>query len=345
MAATPPNASPVPQHQAVLAALQDAARFYRAEVGRSWVPDYLNRRNLYGQLHPAQLGYAPGGWTTTSDHLSRQGHAPATLQAAGLARPTAQGGRPIDLFRDRLVVPLTDAAGVLVGFTGRAAPDAEADVPKYLNSPASEVFVKHNLLYGLAEDAEALRRGAMPVLVEGPLDRLALAQATGGLAAVGVAPCGTAFGPRQAAVLLQAVGGNRPIAVALDADAAGRAATRHAWETLTDAGARHLRHVELPGGKDPADLVRNGRGNLLRHAIAQNTPLAHAVADNTIDDLTAVTSARDWQRDLTLARRLFHSDLRRVPTNQVASYVAHVAARLRLEPEDATAAAADAITE
>lgn len=338
MTATPPPAPP--QHQAALAALQDAALFYRAEVDRSWVPDYLNRRNLYAQLQPAELGYAPAGWTTTTDHLIRNGYSPATLQAAGLARPTAQG-RLVDVFRDRLMIPLTNANGVLVGFTGRAAPNAE--VPKYLNSPASEVFVKHDLLYGLAEDAHALHHGAMLVLVEGPLDRLALSQAAGGLAVVGVAPCGTAFSPSQAALLLQTVGKSRPIAVALDPDAAGRAATRHAWQTLTDAGAKHLRHIELPGGKDPADLVRNGRGNLLRRAITHNRPLAHAVADNTISDLT-VTSNRDWQRDLTVARRLFRQDLRRIPSDQVAGYVAHIAARLQLELEDVTAAAANAVT-
>ena len=115
MVTTPPTTPPAsPQREAVLAALQDAASFYRAEVGRSWVPDYLNRSNLYAQLRPAQIGYAPGGWTTTTGYLTRKGHAPATLEAAGLARATAQG-RLVDHFRDRLMVPLTDASGVLVG--------------------------------------------------------------------------------------------------------------------------------------------------------------------------------------------------------------------------------------
>lgn len=335
---TPPTAHRGPPDQTVLAALQDAALFYRSQVDRSWVPDYLNRRNLYPCLLPAQLGHAPGGWDTTARHLMRRGYAESTLEAAGLVRRTTRG-RLVDVFRDRLMVPLTDPTGVLVGFTGRAALGAEPSVPKYLNSPATEVFSKHDLLYGLAEDAAALRRGAMPVLVEGPMDRLALAQAAGGLAVVGVAPCGTAFGPSQATVLLEAVGTRRPIAVALDADDAGRAASRRVWEVLADAGAEHLRHIRLPGGKDPADLVRNGRGNVLRHAIAQNVPLAHAVADDTL----AAVPAREWQRGLVAARQLFRTDLRRVPADQVAGYVAHVADRLQLETETVTAAAAEAL--
>jgi len=326
---------------AALQALADAARFYRGQVERSWVPDYLNRRNLYSQLGPASLGHAPGGWATTRNHLRRHGHADEALEAAGLVRRTQQG-RLVDVFRDRLMVPLTNPHGELVGFTGRAAPDAADDVPKYLNSPVSDIFVKHDLLYGLAEDADALRRGAMPVLVEGPLDRLALTVAARGLAVVGLAPCGTAFGPRQASALLDAVGLRRPVAVALDPDAAGRDATRRAWEVLTGAGAQHLRHVDLPDGRDPAELVRNGRSNVLRHAIATTSPLAHAVADTTIT--SATISPEDWPRALTTARQLFHTDLLRLPTDQVASYVAHVADRLHLDLETATAAAADAVS-
>ena len=326
---------------AALQALTDAARFYRGQVERSWVPDYLNRRNLYSQLGPAGLGHAPGGWATTRNHLRRHGHTDAVLVAAGLVRRTQQG-RLVDVFRDRLMVPLTTSQGVLVGFTGRAIPDAADDVPKYLNSPASDIFAKHDLLYGLAEGAEALRRGAMPVLVEGPLDRLALTVAARGLAVVGLAPCGTAFGPRQARALLNTIGARRPVAVALDPDPAGRDATRRAWEVLTGAGAQHLRHVALPDGRDPAELVRNGRAKVLRHAIATSTPLAHAVADTTIT--AAAISPEDWPRALTLARQLFQTDLPRVPTDQVASYVAHVAGRLHLDLETATAAAADAVS-
>lgn len=328
------------ERTAVLAALADAHAFYRSRLDRSWVPDYLNRRNLYPQIVPARLGYAPGGWTTTRDHLRRQGYADETLEHAGLARRTSTGGL-VDLFRDRLIVPLRTPDGTLVGFSGRAAPIADVTTPKYLNSPASDVFVKHELLLGLAEDADALRAGAMPVVVEGPLDRLAVAQATHALAFVGVAPCGTALSAQQATALLKAVGPRRPIAVMFDADHAGRTATRHAWEVLTDAGATHLRHVTLPDGKDPAELVRNGRGNLLQDAVYRNGPLAEAVADITISSAAIPTG--EWQRGLLTAQQLFRDDLHRIPTDQVAAYVAHIAHQLRLPADMATAAAADAV--
>ena len=355
------------ERSAVLAALTDAHTFYHSWLDRSWVPDYLNRRNLYPQIVPARLGYAPGGWTTTRDHLRRQGYADETLEHAGLVRRTSAGGL-VDLFRDRLMIPLRTPAGTLVGFSGRAAPIADVTTPKYLNSPASDVFVKHELLLGLAEDADALRAGAMPVIVEGPLDRLAVAQATHALAVVGVTPCGTALSAQQATALLKAVGPRRPIAVMFDADHAGRTATRHAWEVLTDASATHLRHITLPDGKDPAELVRNGRGNLLQDAIYRNDPLAEAVADQTLTAASLVgtgSTARaagtapqranaagiayeewpldDWQGRLTAARQLFHQDLHRLPAGQIAGYVAHVAERLRLPADMATAAAADAV--
>lgn len=340
MSSTPPADHEERRAPELLECLRDAAAFYRNQVERSWVPDYLNRRNLYAQLVPAGLGYAPDGWDATSRHLLRVGHSADSIEAAGMARRTPRG--LVDVFRDRLMVPLTDPDGALVGFTGRAAPGADPNVPKYLNSPATKVFAKRDLLYGLAEDAEALRHGAMPVIVEGPMDRLALTQAAGGRAIVGLTPCGTAFGPRQAAALLAVVGARRPIAVALDADDAGRAATRHCWEVLADAGAQHLRHIQLPAGKDPADLVRSGRPNVLRHAITQNRPLVLVVADQTI--ASAGVAADDWQSALLVARQLFRENLHRIPAAQVGTYVAHVAQRLRLEPELATVAATEAVS-
>lgn len=327
-------------HEQLRAVLRDAQAFYQASLGSSWVPDYLNRRNLYAQIEPAGLGYAPAGWTQTLGQLRGIGHEETAIEEAGLAR-RASTGQLIDVFHDRLTIPLTTPAGELVGFTGRAPHTAGQEVPKYLNSPTSQLFAKHRILYGLHEDADALQRGAMPVLVEGPLDRLALAQASRGLRVVGLAPCGTALTDEQVRALLDVMGPQRPIAVALDPDPAGRAATVRAWELLTAADAQNLLHVPLPEGKDPAELIRAGRGDALRRAVTHNRPLAMAVADQRI--AAARIQHGDWQRGLMVARDVCRTDLPYVPWQHVATYIIRLAASLHLNVDLVTDAAAEAL--
>ena len=327
--------------QEILRAVADAHVFYRSHVARSWVPDHLNRRNLYPLLEPAGIGYAPAGWTATVDHLRGIGHAGELLIDAGLARRT-HDGRVVDLFRDRLMVPLRTSSAELVGFIGRCAETAQPNVPKYMNSPQSSVFAKNELLYGLGEDRDRLRRGAMPILVEGPLDRLAIARGAASFAVVGLAPCGTALTSLQVQYLLDTVGANRPIGVALDPDAAGRTATLRAWDLLTAAGATNLLHVALPEGRDPAELIRNGRANRLRDAITRNRPLAFAVADQRIRD--ARPDPENTAQRVAIARHVAALDLRHVPGSQVGAYVVHLARELQLDTSTLTAIATDAIS-
>lgn len=319
--------------------LSDAHAFYRSPrvLDPSWVPDHLNRRNLYAQLKPAGIGYAPPGWTILTDHLRRLGHPDGAIEAAGLAR-TASTGRLVDRFRDRLIIPVTDTHRRLVGFLGRAPDTAAPDTPKYLNSPTSDLYSKSRLLYGLGDHHAALKAGALPILVEGPIDRLAINAAARHLSMVGLAPCGTALTSPQAQQLVDAVGTRRPIAVAFDHDRAGQAAAARAWERLTDAGATNLLHVTLPPGKDPADLVRAGRHQQLRHAIVTATPLPLAVADHTI---AAAGKLDHLHKRVALLTHLLDRDLPRVPVDLIGRYLTHLAQRLDLDHADITAAAAE----
>ena len=324
----------------LLQALRDAHAFYLHQLPASWVPDHLNRRNLYPQMQPAQIGYAPAEWTTTLDHLRGRGHRDDALLEAGLAL-RARNGHLIDFFRDRLMVPLTTGERELVGFIGRCSTNAGDQVPKYLNSPQTAIFSKHDLLYGLGDDAERIRRGAMPVIVEGPLDRLAIAQGARNLAAVGLAPCGTALTSQQVQSLLAVVGTGRAIAVALDPDPAGRAATLGAWNLFTEAGATKLLHVTLPEGKDPAELIRIGRGVWLRAALAHSRPLAFAVADQRIAD--AQPDPINIAQRVEIAHHVVRHDLAYVPAPRVGPYVAHLADRLSLDTQTMTAIVIDAV--
>ena len=327
------------------AALHDAHAYFRQPrtLDSSWVPDYLNRRNLYPQMGVAGIGYAPGGWSTLLDHLRSRGHTDDALVGAGLAR-LASTGNLIDHFRDRLMVPVSDAQRHLVGFVGRAGPTAGPDVPKYVNSPATALFDKRQVLYALGEDRAELQGGAMPILVEGPLDRLALRQAAGNLAIVGLAPLGTALTRDQATLLARVIGPRRPVGVALDADPAGRLAAVRAWDQLTGAGLTNLLHIALPEGRDPADLVRAGHGRHLRHAIVHARPLAFAVADQRIADASQTSNLDHLEKRYAVLRHVLDRDLLRVPIDRIGPYLGHLAARLQLDHETVTAAAADRIS-
>lgn len=320
-------------------ALEHAHTFFRSPriLDPSWVGNYLNRRNLYGQLRFAGIGYAPAGWTVLVDHLRRGGYTDPIIEAAGLGR-RASTGQLIDHFRDRLVIPMTDANRRLVGFVGRAAERSGPDVPKYLNSPSTQLYDKSRVLYALGEDRSLLQHGAMPVLVEGALDRLALRQAAHHLAVVGLAPSGTALTAGQVDQLVDVVGTRRPIAVALDADQAGREATLRAWTHLTAAGARNLLHIALPEGRDPADLVRAGHDRQLRHAIVASRPLSVVVADHKI---AAAGPIDHLHGHVGVLRQVLAEDLAFVPIDKMNVYLGHLARRLGLDHAAVTAAAAD----
>ncbi len=121
------------------------------------------------------------------------------IEAAGLGRRSVRGTL-VDLFRDRAMLPIRSADGTVAGFIGRAAKAAGAGVPKYLNSPGTGLYDKSEVLFGLWEAREALAGGAQPVIVEGPLDAMAVS-AAGGRRYAAVAPCGTALTARHVAAL------------------------------------------------------------------------------------------------------------------------------------------------
>src|SRR5262249_16256456 len=149
---------------------RDAARFFQARLAGSWVPGYLAARGFGpGILARWQVGYAPSGWAGLVRHLRETGHGDELIEAAGLARRSGRGTLA-HFFADRAMFPIRSADGTVVAFIGRAGKDAPARVPKYLNSPATCIYDKSAVLFGLWEARDALTHGARPVIVEGPLD-------------------------------------------------------------------------------------------------------------------------------------------------------------------------------
>lgn len=294
--------------------LADTARFYLRRLDNSWVPGYLQGRGFTQAVMTRwRVGYAPAGWTVLLDHLRARGHDDAAIEAAGLASRSARGTY-IDHFRDRVMVPIRDEHGAVVGFTGRARPDAGAAVPKYLNSPTTALYTKGDLLFGLYEARSQLSRGAVPVIAEGPFDAIAISMASPGRHA-GLAPCGTALTSRQAESLGRAADlSGTGVLVALDGDRAGREAAIRAYRILLPVTARAVA-VMLPPGSDPAQMLQAG-GPAALAGLLQNQvqPLARVVIDAHLDSWASQLDHPEGQLRALRSAAAVIADLLPAPT-------------------------------
>ena len=210
-------------------------------------------------LEAFELGFAPDRWDGLLQHLGQvHGLGPELLEAAGLVVPRKGGDGFYDRFRGRVMVPIRDRQGRVIGFGGRSLDGGE---PKYLNSPETEIFEKGKHLFGLDRAVNAIRRDDRAVVVEGYFDVIAL-HAAGITNAVGA--LGTALSSQQITQLCRCCDSRRLI-LNFDTDAAGvRAAERAigAVEQLALQGQLELRVLRLPAGKDPDEFLReHGAGD------------------------------------------------------------------------------------
>ncbi|MBB4264983.1 DNA primase [Roseospira visakhapatnamensis] len=228
---------------------------------------YLERRGLdEGIIRHFRLGYAPAGGVLRA-HMTREGLADdETLVEAGLLARPDDGRAPYEVFRGRVLFPITDDRGRVVSFGGRVLGDGQ---PKYLNGPETPLFNKRRLLYGLAQAREAVRTHGEVIVAEGYMDVIAMAAA--GLAQA-VAPLGTALTEEQMERLWALA--PEPI-LCFDGDAAGqRAAARALERALPRLGpGRSLRVALLPEGRDPDDLIRAQGVAALRSVVDRALPL------------------------------------------------------------------------
>lgn len=200
-----------------------------------------------------QLGFGPGGWQTLYGYLVEQKRYPVELvEKAGLIVPRQGGSGYYDRFRDRLMIPIRDAQGRVIGFGGRAFGDEK---PKYLNSPDTELFDKGKTLYGLDLAKAAIAKSDRAIVVEGYFDVIALHSA--GFANA-VAALGTALNSSQVRQLLRYTE-SKQVLLNFDADAAGvKAAERAIGEAAEMAyrGDLQLRVLTIPDGKDPDEFLK-----------------------------------------------------------------------------------------
>ena len=229
--------------------LQQAANFYKAELKKSQrAIDYLKSRGLSGQIAAKfQIGYAPAGWQNLQSVFPH--YESEALTIAGLVVENDQGRR-YDRFRDRIMFPIHDQKGQVIGFGGRVI--NPEDTPKYYNSPETPLFQKGHELYGLFIARRAIRDAGRALVVEGYMDVVALAQYGIEYA---VAALGTATTPYHIAKLMRQAD---EIVFCFDGDNAGRTAAwraaMNALPALTDG--LKLTFLFLPKEHDPDSYVR-----------------------------------------------------------------------------------------
>lgn len=239
--------------------LENVAQFYEQQLPHSQsAQQYFRQRGLSAQtIQFWRLGYAPEDW----QHLEKAFPQDIEgLKLLGLIR-TSDSGRDFDLLRDRVIFPIRDHKGRVVGFGGRALNDEIK--PKYINSPDSEVFHKNQLLYGLYEGRK--QKAQDWLMVEGYMDVIALQQY--GIYGA-VATLGTASNTEHLNILFKQ---NSRITIAFDGDAAGQKAARRTLEIalpLLNDG-RELKFFVLPDDHDPDSLIRREGIENFRHLLDQ----------------------------------------------------------------------------
>jgi DNA primase len=269
--------------------------------------DYVAKRELSDEtIKKFQLGFAPEGWDTLKQYLKGKGYGETELLTTGLL-VEREDRNNYDRFRNRLIFPIRNIQGKVIGFGGRALDDS---LPKYLNSPQTPVFDKSSSLYGIDHAKTAIRQKDQAVIVEGYMDALAAHQH--GYDNV-VASMGTAMTDKQLAILKNLTSN---LILALDADTAGEEAVSrsgemldkmlpvppsfYGWVRYEDAHNAEVKILILPQGKDPDELIREDASQWQK-LIMEAKPMVDFIFESATAKVD-LASARD--KSLTAERLL-----------------------------------------
>ncbi len=267
-----------------------AAKFFYKALREKANPGYTYMRNRGisdETLNQFGIGYADGQWQSLLDYMKAEGVSPDRLVELGLA--SVSKGRYYDKFRDRVIFPIINTSGKVIGFGGRVLGDGN---PKYLNSPESAVFQKKNNLYGLNLSGREVSREDQIILVEGYMDVISLYQA--GVRNV-AASLGTALTENQAALIKRYT---KNVVLSYDADEAGQNAAMRGIDILYEADCR-ARVLKVTDGKDPDEFIKT-KG---RRAFAELMDSALLYGDFKLDrlrqryDMDDPQARMDFMRD------------------------------------------------
>ncbi len=303
--------------------LQQASNFYKAELKKSQrAIDYLKSRGLSGKIAAKfQIGYAPAGWQNLQGVFPH--YESEALTSAGLVVENDQGRR-YDRFRDRIMFPIHDQKGQVIGFGGRVI--NPEDTPKYYNSPETPLFQKGHELYGLFIARRAIRNAGRALVVEGYMDVVALAQYGIEYA---VAALGTATTPYHIAKLMRQAD---EIVFCFDGDNAGRTAAwraaMNALPALTDG--LKLTFLFLPKEHDPDSYVREFGKEKFEEEVKAAMPLSQYILQH-LSESNPLQSQEDRVRFLNEAEPI----LLQINAPRSAMYLRKKVAELaQLSPEE-----------
>ncbi|OGG41041.1 DNA primase [Candidatus Kaiserbacteria bacterium GWA2_50_9] len=291
--------------------------------------EYLLKRGLTKDIVQSfRIGEAKEEWSEASNYFRGKGFSEREILDAGLAKKGERG--LYDRFRSRIIFPIADSAGRIVGFSGRIflgsgeqPSQAESEAPKYLNSPETALFRKSKILYGFDRAKQAIRKYNCAILVEGQMDLLA-SHGAGWTNTVAVS--GTAFTPEHAS-LIRRMSDN--LVIALDADEAGLKAAGRAARAALQAGL-NVKVSRLPKGKDPAELILEEGADAWKTAIRQAkdiiTFLLDALEEHLLADPKSTLARERFRRGVESAVLPFLADVQSPILRE--QYVHEIAERL-----------------
>jgi DNA primase len=267
---------PAGQRSRLIAAHVEAVSFYREQLQ---LPEAAHARDLLikrgfdrAACDSFEVGYSPDDWDSLTKFLRAKGFTVEELTLAGLSKEGQKG--PIDRFRNRLMWPIRDISGDVVGFGARKlASDEEDQGPKYLNTPETPIYKKSQVLYGLDRAKKEIAKRRQAVIVEGYTDVMAthLAGIT-----TAVATCGTAFGDEHIRILRRLLMDDDAfrgeVIFTFDGDAAGQKAALRAFGDDQKFVTQTFVAVE-PSGMDPCELRQHHGDSAVRDLIARRVPL------------------------------------------------------------------------
>lgn len=233
-------------------ALELATKFYEKQLwdgpGKEKILQYLRERGLSDEsIKKFRLGYAPSGWRHTADFLTSKGFTAEILEHVGLLLKKENGPGHYDRFRDRILFPIFDILGRVIGYSARVAPGGDESQAKYINTPETPIYHKSRALYGLYLAKQAMKRLGETVIVEGNMDVIAMHQA--GIENT-LAVSGTALTGEQLSIMKRY---GQQIKLFFDMDGAGQKAARKSAE-LALLQEFSVSIVAIPSGKDAADM-------------------------------------------------------------------------------------------
>ncbi|UVV73347.1 DNA primase [Pantoea agglomerans] len=281
------------QRQSLYQLMENLNGFYQQGLQQSSAQparDYLDRRGLSAEIiNHFAIGYAPAGWDNVLKRFGKQSEDRESLMEAGMLVSNDKG-RTYDRFRDRVMFPIRDKRGRVIGFGGRVLGN---DTPKYLNSPETPIFHKGRQLYGLYEAVKNHPEPARLLVVEGYMDVVALAQYGIDYA---VASLGTSTTAEHIQLLFRSTD---TVICCYDGDRAGREAAWRALETALPYmnDGRQLRFMFLPDGEDPDTLVRKEGKEAFEARMEQAMPLSSFLFDSLLPQVDL--SSRDGKARLS----------------------------------------------